>query len=84
MVNNGRKKTPLPVRISHTIYNTCKNNEVITSLNNLGLSISYDELRRCRNKLGAYVIKQDEIGVVSLLLEQWTILTILINPPPLG
>ena len=32
MVNNGKRKSPLPVMISHTIYNKCKSREIITSL----------------------------------------------------
>jgi hypothetical protein len=35
MVNNGERKSPLPVMISHTIYNKCKSREIITSLNKL-------------------------------------------------
>ena len=66
MVNNGKRKSPLPVMISHTIYNKCKSREIITSLNNLGLTISYYELRKCRNNLGAYALNQDAEGLIPL------------------
>ena len=39
---------------------------MITSLNNLGLTISYNELRKCRNNLGAYAMSQDKNGKIPL------------------
>ena len=87
MVNNGKRKPPLPVKISHTIYNKCKSREIITSLNNLGLAISYNELRKCRNNLGTNALNQDAEGLIPLpshfqpgeFTIAWSILTILID-----
>ena len=64
MVNNGKRKSPLPVMISHTIYNKCKSREIITSSNILGLTISYNELKKCRNNPGAYALNQDAEGLI--------------------
>jgi hypothetical protein len=66
MINNGRKKSPLQVMVGHTVYDKCKSRELITSLNNLGSSISYSEIQRCRNKLGAYVISRSKGGSVPM------------------
>ena len=35
-------------------------------MNNLGLTISYNELRKCRNNLGAYALNQDAEGLIPL------------------
>ena len=48
-VHRGRRKTPLQVMLAHNVYDKCKSEELITSLNHLGFSISYIEYRRCRN-----------------------------------
>ena len=66
MVNNRKRKSLLPVIISHTIYNKCKSREIFTSLNNLGLTISYNKLRKCCNNLGAYTLNQDAEGLIPL------------------
>ena len=65
-INNGKKKSPLQVMVGHTVYDKCKSRELINSLNNLGISISYSEVQRCRNKLGAYVISKSKNGSVPL------------------
>ena len=41
---HGRKeKTPLPLFIGHSVYEKCKSKEVLTSLNKVGVSVSYNE-----------------------------------------
>ena len=52
--------------VGHTVYDKCKSKELITSLNHIGVSISYDEVRRCRSLLGAYAISQSEGGKVPI------------------
>ena len=45
-LHNGIKKTPLRVSIAQSIHNECRSKKLITVLNRLGISISYDELER--------------------------------------
>ena len=45
-LHNGIKKTPLHVSIAQSIHNECRSKKLITVLNRLDISISYDELER--------------------------------------
>ena len=68
-INNGHKKAPLQVSLAHTIYERCKGKELIQSTNSLAFTISYSELRKQRNNLGAKVVHLNENQHVLLPLE---------------
>ena len=61
--NNGTKKTPFHVLLGLFVYNTDKSKNIITALNRVGLSISYDEILRIRTRLALYTGKKCEINV---------------------
>ena len=49
-VHRGQKKTPPAVMAGHTVYDKCKNRELITALNKVGVSTSYNEVLKNRKK----------------------------------
>ena len=55
-VNEGKTKTPLHVMTGHSIYTRCRSRSTITTLNKIGVSISYDEVRRGQALLASYAI----------------------------
>ena len=55
-VHRGQKKTPLTVMTGHTVYDKCKSRELITALNKIGVSTSYNEVLKNRKKLADYVL----------------------------
>ena len=63
------KKAPLQVSLAHTIYERCKGKELIRSTNSLAFTISYSELRKLRNNLGAKVVHLNENQHVPLPLQ---------------
>ena len=68
-INNGHKKSSLQVSLAHTIYERCKGKELIRSTNSLAFTISYSELRKLRNNLGAKVVHLNENQHVPLPLQ---------------
>ena len=68
-INNRHKKAPLQVSLAHTIYERCKGKELIRSTNSLAFTISYSELRKLRNNLGAKVVHLNENQHVLLPLQ---------------
>lgn len=59
-LHNGSKKTPLHVLTGHNVYDRCKSKELITSLNRIGVSTSYDDVLRSRGLLSSYVTKESK------------------------
>ena len=59
-VNNGCKKASLQVSLAHSIYEKCKSKGLLKSTNVLAFSISYTELRKFRNCLGARTVHLNE------------------------
>ena len=53
-VHNRRKKTPLHLMAAHNVCNKCKSRELITTLNRIGVCVSYNEVQRCRKNLAHY------------------------------
>ncbi|KAJ8665555.1 hypothetical protein QAD02_007217 [Eretmocerus hayati] len=49
------------------VYSECKSSTLITSLNHIGVSVSYDEVKRCRTGLAAHTMDscQDEVSLPS-------------------
>ena len=50
----------------HTVYDKCKSCELITSLNRIGISCGYNEVRRARGNLANYALANSQDGVVPL------------------
>ena len=59
-IHNGRRRTPLHLMAAHNIYDKFKSRELITSLNRIGVCISYNEIQRERKSLAHYTFKQGE------------------------
>ena len=55
---NRTKKTPLHVSIAQSIHNECRSKKLITVLNRLAISISYDKLRRIEFTLTNRLLKE--------------------------
>ena len=51
-VHNGRKKKLLHLMAAHNVYDKCKSRELITTLNRIGVCVSYNEVQRSRKKIG--------------------------------
>ena len=45
-IQNGRRRTPLHLMAAHNIYDKFKSRELITSINRIGVCISYNEIQR--------------------------------------
>ena len=76
-LHNGRKKTPLQIMAGHSIYETCKSRELLTSFNRIAASISYNEVRRDRSNFAKYTYMNsmnDQVPIPShFTKEQFTI-----------
>ncbi|KAJ8668266.1 hypothetical protein QAD02_009929 [Eretmocerus hayati] len=57
MKTGGQHKTPLHTLIGVSIYDGTKSKAVITLLNRLGLSISYDEILRIKTRMAFFALK---------------------------
>lgn len=55
--NQGQMKTPFHCLLGTFVYKTTKSKNTISTLNRLGLSISYDQILRTRTSLAAYTIE---------------------------
>ena len=63
-VHNGRKKTPPHLMAAHNVYDKCKSRELITTLNRIGVCVSYNEVQRSRKNLAHYsCIEGEKYGV---------------------
>ena len=53
---NGRKKTQSQTLLDQTVHDVCKSKTLISSLNHLRISVSYDEVLRHQTNLANYTI----------------------------
>ena len=53
----GKNTTPF---IYYSVYEKCKSREVLTSLNKVGVSVSYNEVQRARNDLARFTYFQSK------------------------
>ena len=60
ILNNGRKRTPLHMLNSESIYNACRSKTLISSLNRFGLTISYDEVLRYHSDMASYTTETSQ------------------------
>ena len=70
----GCRKTPLHVMIGQGTYRKTRSRELLTNINNVGVSISYCEARRLRNLLCNYTLhlqNPDETPIQSHLSKGW-------------
>ena len=66
ILHNGRKNTPLHIMTGHNVYDTCKSRELITTLNRVGVSTSYNEVRRARSNLANFCFTSSENSNVPI------------------
>ena len=59
-IHKGWCRLPLRLMVAHNIYDKCKSQELITSLNQIGVCISYNEIQKKRKSLAHYTFKQGE------------------------
>ena len=64
MMHSGKKKTPLHIAMTDTIHNICKSKKLMQIMNKLGLSMSYEEMKRADYGLTHRIIKQARNGRV--------------------
>ena len=62
--HNGFKKTPLHTLLGLQVWSKTKSKSLITMLNRLGYSISYDEARRIRTELADYAKESSNNDVI--------------------
>lgn len=62
-IHRGKKKTPMHLMTGHTVHEKCKSKSLITSLNKLGVSASYNQIMQARAKLAQYTIKSCSSGI---------------------
>lgn len=65
-IHRGKKKTPLHMMTGHALYDKCKSKELITSMNRIGVSTSYNDVVRSRDLLAAYAVKSGESTSVPI------------------
>lgn len=58
-----KKRTPLHTMTGLAVHNTCKSSALIKSLNRTGMSISYDEVQRCRTNLASFTVESGKNNV---------------------
>ena len=79
-VHNGRRRTPLHLIAAHNIYDKCKSQKLITSLNQIGVCISYNEIQRERKSLAHYTFIEGEDWGVTIpshfVKENFTVATL--------
>ena len=66
VMHNGNNKTPLHMMTAHNVYDTCKSRELITSLNSIGVSVSYNEVRKARSRLAKYAFTKSQTDDIPM------------------
>ena len=71
---DGKTNTPLHVMTDQSVYSRCCSRSIITSLNKIGVSTSYDAVRRGWALLAFYVIlkNQDNLTTIHIRTDPWT------------
>ena len=65
-IHHSRRKTPLHTMIGQYIYGKTRSREIITTLNRVGTSTSYNDVRRARNLMCAYTVQSSEATGVPI------------------
>lgn len=60
IVHAGKKKTPLHMMTAISVHAISKSASLVKMLNRTGLSISYDEVQRCRTALASYTVESSQ------------------------
>ena len=66
VLHDRKKKAPLHVMAAHNIHDKCKNRELITTFNHIGVSMSCIQVQRAKSELAQYTLQQCEKLHVSL------------------
>ena len=64
--HHGRKKTPLHTLLGQSAYGKTRSREIITTLNRIGVSTSYTEVKRSRNLMAAYTVHASQANEVPI------------------
>ena len=65
-VTDEKIKTPLHVMAGQSVYSRCLSHSTIASLNKIGVSTSYDDMRRGRDLLALYAIKKSQDNLTPI------------------
>lgn len=65
-LNKGKMRTPMHLANAQAIHETCKSATLIKSFNRLGLSSSYDEVRKYHNDMAMFTISSTENNLVPI------------------
>ena len=65
-VTDEKIKTPLHVMAGQSVYSRCLSHSTIASLNKIGVSTSYDDMRRGRDLLALYAIKKNQDNLTPI------------------
>ena len=65
-VTDEKIKTPLHVMAGQSVYSRCLSHSTIASLNKIGVSTSYDDVRRGRDLLALYAIKKSQDNLTPI------------------
>ena len=66
IMHSGREKTPLHLMTAHHVYDKCKSKELLTTLNRVEVSVSYNEVQQARRSLAKCTVWESEGGNVPL------------------
>ena len=59
-IHKGRQKTPMHAMVGQSVYGKTRSRVLITTLNRIGVSTSYNEVRRARSLLSSYAVHRSE------------------------
>ena len=59
-IHKGRQKTPMHAMVGQSVYSKTRSRVLITTLNRIGVSTSYNEVRRARSLLSSYDVVKSE------------------------
>ena len=60
ILHSGKKTIPLHVMTAYNVCEKCKSRETITSINHIGVSVSYRLIWKSRSELVQYTLHQCE------------------------
>ena len=65
-IHHSRKKTPLHTMLGQYIYGKTRSKELLTTLNRIGISNSYNEVKRLRNLMCAFTVQSSDANGVPI------------------
>lgn len=65
-IHHGRRRTPLHTMLGQYIYGKTRSKALLTTLNRVGISTSYNEVKRSRNLMCAYTVQSSAANGVPI------------------